>query len=190
MNTTIQKLLKYPEVIRLFFKYPERTFTVLEIAKETKVPYATAWRYIQKLEQSGVIFIEKIGGYNACKLNKKSPLVNKLKKFLELELSPHKLAVRNFTKEAKKIKGIEKIILFGSVARGEEKLTSDVDIALIGKKNKTLENRVINVTNDILEKTRIKIVPILLNKKEAMERVRLTEELNEGEVLYERTKRS
>lgn len=189
MNTTIQKLVKYPAVIKIFFKYPKRNFTILEISKETNISYSTTWRYIQKLEKSGLLFIEKIGGYNICRLNRNSPLGNRLKEYLMLELSPHRLAVEEFTREMKKIKGIDKIILFGSVARKKEKLTSDVNVALIGKKNKTLENKVIDITDQVLEKTRINIVPILLTKKEIKEKTQLAEELDKGEILYERTKR-
>ncbi len=190
MDTTIQKLLKYPAVIKLFLKYSKRNFTVREISRETMMPYATTWRYIQKLEQSGIIFIEKIGGYNVCKLNRNSPLIDKLKEFLDLELSPHRLAAKEFTEHAKKIKGIEQIILFGSVAKGEEKLTSDVDIALIAKKDKRIENKIIVITKEILEKTQISIIPIILDKKEVKEKSQLAEELGKGEVLYERAKRS
>lgn len=187
MNNNIQKLLKYPQVVRLFLKYPNRNFTILEIAKETHIPYATTWRHIQRLDKSGLLSIEKIGEYNVCRLNKKSPLVEKIKAFLELELSPHRLAVEEFIKKAKKIRAIEKIILFGSVARGEEKLTSDVDIALIGRKDKNIDDKIIDITNEVLEKTRIKIVPILLTKKEVKKETPLSQELNKGEVLYERT---
>lgn len=189
MNTNIQKLLKYPAIIKLFFRYPDRNFTILEMSKETRIPYATAWRYVLKLEQSGVVFIEKIGGYNVCRLNKSSPLVKQMTVFLELELSPHRLAVKEFTREAKKIKDVEKVILFGSVARGDEKLTSDADIALVCKKEKNIENKIVDITALVLKKTRIKIVPILLTRKESKEKVQLTEELEKGEVLYERTER-
>lgn len=190
MNTIIQNILKYPAIIRLFFRYPERNFTILEISKKTNTSYATTWRYIQRLEQSGIIFIEKIGAYNVCKLNKNSPLAEKASKYLELELSPHRLAAKEFINEARKIINIEKAILFGSVAKGKEKLTSDVDIALICKKDKNLENRIVNIANKTLERTRIKIVPIMLSRKEAKEKVQLIKELDKGEILYERTKRS
>ena len=94
------------------------------------------------------------------------------------------MAANDFVEETKGVEGIEKIILFGSVARGEEKLTSDTDIAIIGKKDKNLENKITDIAGRVLEKTRIKVVPVLLTKKEVTGK--LAEELKAGEVLYEK----
>src|SRR3989338_3922762 len=41
-----------------------------------------------------------------------------------------------FAKHAAKIKGVIQIILFGSVARGDDNASSDIDIALVCQRNK------------------------------------------------------
>ncbi len=191
MKTTIQKISKYPDIIRMFLEFPNRNFTPLEISKETKISYSTCWRYVQDLDRGGIIHIEKIGEYNVCRLNKDSPLIGQLKKLLRLQLSPHVLAVKEFIRRVKGMKNIEKIILFGSVAEGKEKLGSDIDVAIfVDRKYNKIENEIINITDRILEKSKMKIIPMLLTKSELRENKQFADELKKGVVLYERNKRS
>lgn len=131
MKTTVQKIIRYPKVIKLFFDYSDRNFTPLEISKTVKIPYATIWRYVQDLKKSGVIQTEKIGEYNVCRLNKNSPLINELKGFIKLQLSPHWLAINEFMSRIKNIHNVERMILFGCVSKNMERLGSDIDIAVI-----------------------------------------------------------
>ena len=51
---------------------------------------------------------------------------------------------------AKSLKDIEKIILFGSVARGEDKGDSDVDILIISRNKQKTKDKVIRKAMDIL----------------------------------------
>jgi len=51
---------------------------------------------------------------------------------------------------AKSLKDIEKIILFGSVARGEDKGDSDVDILIISRNKQKTKDRAIRKAMDIL----------------------------------------
>jgi predicted nucleotidyltransferase len=189
MKITVQKIIKYPEIVNLFLNYPDRNFTPLEISRITKTPYTTTWRYVQSLEKAGVIFIERIGEYNVCKLNKSSPLLEELKSFLKLELSPHWLAINEFLKKVKGLRHIQKIILFGSVAKGVEKLTSDIDIAvMVDKKDVKLEDKISDIVSDLAEKSKMVIVPLILSKNELKDNKQFTTELKKGKILYERSK--
>lgn len=189
MKTTIHKLIRYPVIIKQFFEYPQRKFTPLELSKLTKIPYSTTWRYIHDLESAGLINIEKIGEYNICTLNKSSSLIPQLKRFMQLKMSPHWLAIEEFVKNVKILK-VKKIILFGSVAKGKETLRSDIDIAVIVKsRNKSLENKIIKITHKILDKMRMRIIPLVMTEHEMEKNKRFAQELKKGEMLYERSKR-
>lgn len=190
MKTTIQKLSRYPAILSLFIKHPDRNLTPMEISKITNISYPTTWRYVHDIEKAGIIFIEKIGEYNICRLNKKSPLIKEIKGLIELELSPHRLAVKEFIRHVKKLKETDKVIMFGSIARGEEKLTSDVDIALlVNNKTEELEKQISIIVEDVLEKTKMRVIPIILTKDEKIDK-QFAEELRKGQVLYARAKRS
>jgi hypothetical protein len=85
MNNNVQKLLRYPRLIKLLLDYPERNFTPHELSKLADIPYPTAWRYVHDLHDLDIISIERIGRYNICKLNQSSPITSKLESVIELE---------------------------------------------------------------------------------------------------------
>lgn len=51
---------------------------------------------------------------------------------------------------AKSLEDVEKIILFGSVARGEDKEDSDVDILVISRDKRKTKDKAIGKATDIL----------------------------------------
>lgn len=190
MNNIIQDCITKRKIAELFLKYPAREFTVNELSKLSKISYATTWRFVQKLDMAGLILTKTVGHSLVCRLNESSPFLKEIKKIIEIEFSPHRLAVNDFVNRVKRLSGVKRIVLFGSVARRREKLISDIDIAvIINKKDKNLENVVTSVTDEILKKSRMKIIPLVMTDKEAGKDKQFTEELKKGEVLYERLKR-
>ena len=168
-------------------KFPDREFTILEFSKESKVPYATAWRAVQVLSQQGVILTKTIGKSTVCRLNTKSPLLKNIRQMLELELSPHRAALEEFVKKIRGVQAVKKIIVFGSVAKGLERPGSDVDVALIvNKKSAKLENQVNEIVDTVLKTARIKIIPIVFTPKELSKKGHFKREIEKGEILYER----
>jgi predicted nucleotidyltransferase len=118
-------------------------------------------------------------------------LTSEIEKLLRIKVSPQRAVLDEFLKKVRKNREVEKIILFGSVAKGKESLTSDVDIALLVRhKNKQLEDKITKIVDDIAARSKIMIVPLLLTFKELYENRQFQEELNRGEVLYVRRKRS
>lgn len=177
--------------MNLFLKYPERDFTVNELSKLSKTSYATTWRFIQELDRAGLIHTTLVGHSLACKLNQSSSFLREIKKVFEIEFSPHRLVSKEFVDKVKRVSGVKRVILFGSVARGTERLTSDIDIAvIIDKKEKNLESKVTSVADDILKKSKMTIVPFLVTTREILEDRQFGDQLKRGEVLYERVKRS
>lgn len=190
MNNIIQECITKRKIVELFLNYPRREFTVNELSRLSGIPYATTWRFIQKLDKSGIILTKVVGHSFICTLNKSSPFLKELKKIWGIEFSPQRLVVRDFVIKAGKMTGIKKIILFGSVARRNEKLISDIDIVVIADKVEGLENRITLLADEILKKSKMKIIPLIMTVKEAEEDKQFAEGLKKGEVLYERTKRS
>ena len=180
-----QTLLKYREVMELFLDYPNRKMTVREISIKTKIPYTSLLRYIKLLEKTGMIDIEKIGAYNSCRLNENSSLIPQVKKALEAELSHHRLSLGKFLLKARKLKSIEKIILFGSVSAGKENPESDVDVAIVGRANSSDKEKISKIISDILEKDRVNIVPVFLSAADLGKKSQLAKDLKSGEIIYD-----
>ncbi len=81
----VQKLIRYPSLIKLLLQHPGRNFTPHELSKLTDIPYSTVWRYVKDLEHLGLIYVEKIGKYNICSLNESSPVIPKLSNIIDLD---------------------------------------------------------------------------------------------------------
>lgn len=190
MNNIIQICITYRKLVEQFLTYPSREFTINELSQLSKTSYATTWRIIQNLDEAGLIFTKKIGHSTVCTLNKSSPFLDEVKKALTLKLTPHQAVLDNFVKEVKKLGAVQKVILFGSVARGEEKLISDIDVAvIITKKDKTVENYLTEIVDKILKSAQMRIVPLTLTQDEIKQNKQFAKELEKGRVLYERIKR-
>jgi len=74
---------------------------------------------------------------------------------------------------AKSLKDVEKIILYGSVARGDEKEDSDVDILIISRDKLKTKEKVIEKVTDILLDTGTYISVKVISPSE-FERLRTT----------------
>jgi len=182
MNNIIQNLQRRKNLLQLLLKYPKREFSMLELANESKTSYATTWRTVQELDKLGIILTKKIGNITVCRLNTKSPYISEVKKSLQI-MSPHRKAALLFAKNIKRLLYVKKVILFGSVAKGKEKPSSDVDIAVITTKKTEMEKVINKLVSKILESTRIKIVPLLLTEKELKEKPDFKKEVEKGRIL-------
>ncbi|RMF89206.1 MAG: hypothetical protein D6733_06805 [Methanobacteriota archaeon] len=187
-HTMLARVSRHKDIIKLLLKYPDRTFTVRELSKLSKASYSTTWRLIKDLHGTGTISTERIGPSVSVRLNKKSSFVPEIRKILEIEPSPHRLAAKEFAEKAREIESVERIILFGSVAKGIEKLSSDVDIAVIADSMKD-KRKIERIADRILKTMQINIIPLIMTREEAVENPQFREELEKGETMYERGKR-
>jgi len=184
-HTTLAKISKHKEVVILLLKYPSRSFTIRELAKLSNKPYPTVWRFVEDLYSAGVVMKERIGQAVACKLNSSTPFLEEVKKILDIRTSPHRMAAEFFTQKAKVLKGVRRIILFGSVARSEENLKSDVDLAVFID-DKKLGSRIDTIARSTLERTGIRVIPLIMSSSKEINMTEFEEELNRGVVMYER----
>ncbi len=82
--------------------------------------------------------------------------------------------LKKIAERLKKNYGAEKVILFGSYARGEETEDSDVDLLVIASTNERLFERmatVLEIVHDLYNG--LPISPIVLSSKEVEERLKL-----------------
>tara|TARA_Y100000034_G_scaffold133269_2_gene198279 strand:- start:77 stop:583 length:507 start_codon:yes stop_codon:yes gene_type:complete len=114
------------KIKELFFEYPNKEFTIREIAKKTKIPKSTVQKYLVYLRKEGLITkknsanieffykIEKITFF--MKKIAKSELID----FLVSELNP------------------SCIILFGSIRKSDSNFESDIDLFVESYEEKKL----------------------------------------------------
>lgn len=137
------------------------SLTVRQLAKEAEVPYATAYRTIEKNKK--LFVITKKGNIKLCSLNLDDPIT---KNFLILS---ERQQAELFLKKSPQLNIIRKelprgeytCILFGSRSEKEHRKKSDIDICVINKDG----NKDIKFSKyELLFK--LEINPIFLSNKE------------------------
>ena len=188
MGSDLSHLLRHRRLLETLLRNPEREFSIRELAVESRVPYATTWRLVDLLRELGALQVRKVGASRVLVLNPRSPVVGDLRRLAELHLSPFPEAARRFARAVRRLDGVRKVILFGSVARGTAGPSSDVDVAVVvDRRQKDLRDQILRAAERIQDDTGLKIVPVLVGPSEMRKDTGFARSLREGEVLFDGT---
>ena len=144
---------------------PEKWWYVSELAEFLHTRPSSLQRELSSLEQSGILQLRKDGRRKYFKAETRSPIFRDLRNILEktVGLIPTlRQTLRPFQNK------VICAFVFGSVARGEERATSDVDLMVIGnvglsqlspalRKTEERLGREVNVTNYSVDEFRKKV---------------------------------
>lgn len=122
------------EILRFLFVKAGTSFNARVMAKALSVSQTAVSKALPLLEKEELVKIEKRSGRWSIKLNIDNPKVIALKRAENLKMFCESGAI-SFLED--KLPGAT-IILFGSYSRGDDTITSDIDIAVIGRKEKNL----------------------------------------------------
>lgn len=106
-----------------------------EIAKLLEVSPTAISKIVKRLKEKRLVKIEKTKTINFVSFNREEPRAIEIKRVENLK-SIYLSGLSDYLEE--QFAG-STIILFGSFSKGEDTKTSDIDIAVIGRKNKMLE---------------------------------------------------
>lgn len=181
------RVLRHRRIIDALFASPKRRFTVRELSIQAQTPYATTWRTVEDLRALGALTAERVGTSQYLSVNENSALLGDLENIRSLELSPHRAAAREFAQRLADVPQVKKAVLFGSVSEGREGAESDVDIAVVlSRKTKYATDRIYEIVSEVQDRSRMRVVPMIVTPKELQSRGQLGDALRVGRVLYER----
>lgn len=103
-------------ILKVFYEYPNRSFTVRELEKITKIPRATAHRTLIALKKEGIITKDNKAETNILFKTKKT------RYYIE------EIIKSGLVGELIKVLNPSCIILFGSIRRGDSVKESDIDL--------------------------------------------------------------
>ena len=115
------------KIIEILFRYPEKEFSLSDLAKEAGVAKANIGRILEEFKDAGLINIEKLSKIWRIKANQTNWLYVRSKIVYNLNFV-YKSGLIEFLIEF--FKNPKAIVLFGSFRKGEDLSNSDIDIAI------------------------------------------------------------
>lgn len=140
------------KVAEILFKYPEKEFSLSDLAREAGVAKANISGILEEFKDAGLIEIEKLSKIWRIKANQTNWLYIRSKIVYNLNFV-YKSGLVEFLVEY--FKNPKAIILFGSFRKGEDLSDSDIDIAIEAdesKKYQIMELRELKVFEEIIGK--------------------------------------
>jgi len=116
------------EILKLFLFNPENSFYQRQISSLARQPIRGVQRELDKLQKIGLIESSAQGNRIYYKVNKKCPIFKDLKNILFKSVG----IAENIKQELKK-GNIRVAFIYGSYARGDESISSDIDLMVIGE---------------------------------------------------------
>ncbi len=188
----IEPILGYKSVWRileLLFETPRKSLSRPELLKYTRLGNAPLSLGLQRLCLANIVIQEKKGKKERYYLNLANEYVIKLKECWELERKDThymdydtKIIISEFLRQID-FQDIERILLFGSHARGTASVRSDIDLAIILKTQIKNELEIAKTVQSIKKKFSQEIQVHYFSNKEFATKNKLTEEIKSEGIL-------
>ena len=124
------------KIIDVLFKYPEKEFSLSDLAKEASVAKANIGEILEEFREAGLINIEKLSKIWRIKANQPNWFFVRNKIVYNLNFI-YKSELVDFLIDY--FKNPKAIVLFGSFRKGEDLSNSDIDIAIESSEAKEYE---------------------------------------------------
>ena len=118
------------KVLGLLFGKPDRSFYTNEIMRWAGMGRGTVSRELERLVGAGLLVVSKEGNQNHYQANKHSPVFSEL-----VSIVKKTFGVADQIKAALKPldDSIDAVFIYGSISKGTESKSSDIDLMIIGK---------------------------------------------------------
>ena len=116
-------------VLALMLLHPEEHFHVREISRLTNVPAGSLHRELKLLAEEGLLVSNAAGNQVRYQANRHCPIFEELARILTKTAGLADVVREALSPVSNQV---DVAFIFGSVAQGKERVTSDVDVFLIG----------------------------------------------------------
>lgn len=115
-------------ILTLFFANPRQEYFARQLERLSGVSVGNLQKELVKLEQAGVLESRRLGTLRLYRLNLRHPLYPELKGIIAKTIGLE----GTIRAELSKLKGVQGACIYGSFARGQERVSSDLDLLIIG----------------------------------------------------------
>jgi predicted nucleotidyltransferase len=116
-------------LLALIFTHPDESFYTRQIVKALHSGTGAVGRELAKLEQSGLVSVERIGNQKHYRANRNAPIFEELQSIIRKTVGLHDPLKESLAPFADRIKAA---FVYGSVAKGNDTARSDIDLMVIG----------------------------------------------------------
>jgi predicted nucleotidyltransferase/DNA-binding HxlR family transcriptional regulator len=148
------------QVLALLLLRPDESLHVREIARLTGVPAGSLHRELRTLTEAGILLREPSGNQVHYRANRTCPLFPELAAIFRKTAGLADLLREALAPLAKRIAAA---FVFGSMARGSETSTSDVDVLVLGDASLT---EVVGALSPLRERLGREINPVAMTRAE------------------------
>lgn len=196
-HASFSDLITFPakrKVVEFLLSH-EAPMSEREIASVLGISHMTVNRTMRELEEMNVVHYTSVGNAHLWTVNRKScqyEIYAKIKDFLDNLPDPLSCLKSMIIKKIPK-RLVLRIVLFGSVARGEEESDSDIDLFLLVKNNqdkKDLDHYLQKLSLDCLDVFGNRLSPYTLTEKQLKEKqgLDIISGIEEGIEIYSKEK--
>lgn len=137
------------KLLTLFFLNAKESFYTRQIQKLIIEDYKSVQKELKSLAKNGILNCHNKGNMIFYSVNEKIPIYNELKSLI--------FKTEGFADILKKklqgISGIKFAFIYGSVARGEERADSDIDLMVVGEASyDKVVKKIIEIENELQKK--------------------------------------
>jgi predicted nucleotidyltransferase len=172
VNNFLENLFSTPSNIAVLRVLNNRVIGITgrETARLTGLTHRSALKSLTTLEELGVVTRVTGGRDHLFTLNREKYIVRQvIKHIFEAENNFNPAVISSIKKSLSKL--TESIIIYGSVARKEESITSDYDLCIVFSKHLTEIKNAVSKLRDLLnEQFYIKLAPIYISRTEFKKR--------------------
>jgi len=176
------------KIIRTLRAYPERDFTVNELARTAGVPTMTTWRAVSDLKKTGFVKTRRVGNALTVKLTEDRESLRVLR--LVPDTDPQRGAARVFAEVLAGQGWACECRLFGSISRGEHNPGEEVDVAVVFDDSLISEQdaraRAAELADKVRAETNIPVVPLCVSAKDMARKGGIAAELRDREIIWRR----
>lgn len=147
-------------ILALLLLRPEESFYVREIARLANVPAGSLHRELKLLFEAGILLREPAGNQVRYRANRDCPVFPELAGFFRKTTGLADVLREALAPLAEEI---DLAFIFGSTAQGKERVTSDVDVFVIGSASFTDVVKALASTHERLSR---EVNPVVMPRKE------------------------
>jgi len=152
------------KILKTFLLNPKRNFYQREISTITNLPIRAVQREMERLIKIGFVEKQIRGNRKYYKCKRDFPIFDELKSIILKTIALGNILRDHLQKKREKI-GLA--FIYGSVAKGEENITSDIDILIVGNITSKEASMLFSPAKDFLRR---EINFVVYNEKEFLKK--------------------